>query len=104
MSVKTSESAELKKEMISEFWDHANRITTFQGVEMDLHNDKQVTASVLLRNHEEYEERIQVKAEFETVEAFIEVMAINSADELADITIADLLDLYKQGKAEITEQ
>ena len=104
MSVKTSESAELVKEMISEFWDHANRITTFQGVELDLHNDKMVVVSVLLKNNEEYEERIQVKAEFETIEAFIEMMAINSADELADITIADLLDLYKQGKAEVTEQ
>lgn len=104
MNVKTSESAELKKEVINEFWEHADKIVTAQGVEIDLHQDKLVVVSVLLKNHEEYEELIQVKAEFETVEEFIEVMALNSVDELADITIADLLDLYKMGKAEVIEE
>ena len=104
MSVKTSENTELGKQIVASFWDNANQVVTVQGVEIDLHNDKQVTVSVLLRNYEEYEERFQVKAEFETVVEFIAVMGLNSVEELEDISILDLLELYKNGKAEVTEE
>jgi len=91
------------KQITTEFWNKGNHVVTIQGVELDLHQTM-VEVSVLMRNHEEFDERIQVKAEFDTLEEFIEVMVLSSVDELADISLADLLDLYKQGKALVTEQ
>lgn len=93
----------MNKKLIQYFWKNANKIVSREGVEMVLHKETTVEVSVMLRNHEEYENRIQVKTEFRSIEAFIETFNFKSPEDLARVSLKDLLLLNQKGLAQLDE-
>lgn len=88
---------------IQHFWKHGNRFISNEGIEMVLHKETTVEVSVMLRNHEEYENRIQVKTEFRSLEAFIETFNFKSPKDLVRVSLKDLLLLHQRGLAQLDE-
>ena len=87
----------LKKNLlIAHFWANANQITTPTGVELNLENDNYIILSVLLRNHEDYPERYQLKAEL-SIERFIDLLELDTLEELDEISIETMFTLLVIG-------
>lgn len=89
-------------DLVQYFWTHANLITTKEGVEASLHGDKLIEVSVMLRNHEENEVRLQLRTAFVSPLKFIETFSLQYPEDIKKISIENLMILYKNGKAELS--
>jgi hypothetical protein len=83
------------------FWEFGNHIVTKEGVEIVLHESALVEMSVLLRNEDDYPQRIQLQANFYSLAAFMNFFAFESYDCIAKITLQDMLALYRIGYAKL---
>jgi len=90
------------EQLVQYFWQNANLITTNEGVEVALHAERLIEVSVLLRNHEKYEVRLQLRAAFNTVPKFLDTFKLKDLEDIRWISLEDLLLLYKAGKAELS--
>jgi hypothetical protein len=90
------------EQLVQHFWQNANLITTNEGVEVALHAECLIEVSVLLRNHEQYEVRLQLRVAFNTVPKFLETFKLKDLEDIQWIGLEDLLLLYKAGKAELS--
>ncbi|PTS95400.1 hypothetical protein DBR11_21410 [Pedobacter sp. HMWF019] len=90
-----------KNDLIQYFWNHSNLITSTEGVELQMHGDSLIEASVLLRNHEPGVVRLQLRAAFDPLQRFIEAFQLGSLEDVKGISIENLMLLYKNGKAEL---
>mgnify|MGYP007014266007 CR=1 FL=1 len=91
-----------KNDLIQYFWTHSNLITSKEGVEAALHGDKLIEVSVMLRNHEENEVRLQLRTSFTSPLRFIEAFNLQYPEDVKKISMENLLLLYKNGKAELS--
>nr|WP_199080686.1 hypothetical protein [Pedobacter sp. ASV19] len=89
-------------DLVQYFWTHANLITSKEGVEAALHGDKLIEVSVMLRNHEENEVRLQLRTAFISPLKFIETFNLHYPEDVKKISIENLMVLYKNGKAELS--
>jgi len=89
-------------DLVQYFWTQANFITTKEGVEVVLHGDRLIEVSVMLRNHEENEVRLQLRCAFNSPLKFIEAFDLQYPEDVKRISMENLLLLYKNGKAELS--
>ncbi|WP_316834752.1 hypothetical protein [Pedobacter nutrimenti] len=89
------------EQLIQYFWENANVVTSNAGVDIDLHGDSFVEVSVLIRNHEEYGERIQLTASFHSLQNFVEFFKLECLEDMKLIGLEDMFVLYKAGRAEL---
>jgi hypothetical protein len=89
-------------DLVQYFWTQANLITTKEGVEVALHGDKLIEVSVMLRNHEENEVRLQLRGAFNSPLKFMEAFDLQYPEDVKKISMENLLLLYKNGKAELS--
>ncbi|WP_316834954.1 hypothetical protein [Pedobacter nutrimenti] len=89
-------------DLVQYFWIHSNLITSQEGVEAALHGDQLIEVSVMLRNHEENEVRLQLRTSFTSPLRFIEAFNLQYPEDIKKISIESLMILYKNGKAELS--
>ncbi len=89
------------KDLENYFWTSGNHITTTSGVEIVLHASALVELSVLLRNELDYPERFQVSASFYSLSAFMAFFAFENYQSIEEISVQDLLALYRLGYAHL---
>ena len=89
-------------DLVQYFWTHSNLITSKEGVEAALHGDQLIEVSVMLRNHEENEVRLQLRSAFNSPLRFIEAFNLQYPEDIKKISMENLLLLYKNGKAELS--
>ena len=89
-------------DLVQYFWNHSNLITSEEGVELHMHGDSLIEASVLLRNHEENDVRLQLRAAFDPPQKFVEAFQLASLEDIDSIRLEHLMLLYKNGKAELS--
>jgi len=89
-------------DLVQYFWAHSNLITSKEGVEAALHGDQLIEVSVMLRNHEENDVRLQLRSAFNSPLRFIEAFNLRYPEDVKKISMENLLLLYKNGKAELS--
>jgi len=77
---------------VAYFWEQGDDITTKERVDVVLHEDTLVEVSVMLRNIEdEVEMMVQICADFDPVQDFIDAFALTDAAQINNIGLVDML-------------
>ena len=80
------------EELVAYFWEQGEDITTKERVDVVFHEDTLVEVSVMLRNIEdEVETMVQICADFEPVQDFIDAFALTDVAQINNIGLVDML-------------
>lgn len=88
-------------ELAAYLWEQGD-IATKEKVDVVFYEDDLVDVSVMLRNVEDdVKTMVQISAQFDPVQDFIDAFAITDMAQVHEIGLVDLFVLYKEGLAEM---